>query len=203
LAVCGSSGACAPCAFAPGGPIDFLLRPRAKAALKARLNGGPDQDLDMQDITEILLFAALGVAFAAGLAVVARWARQNPIRIGAYALIAVSFVYVGFALRSENPNSWTAVEMTGVALYGSLAMLSFFGSPWFAVLGLALHPVWAIAFHYVGSGAAFTPAPFALADAGFTGAFALYGVFLLLSAGAKPEQTPANANRKPPKGRAK
>lgn len=136
----------------------------------------------MQDITEIVLFVALGVAFAGGLAVLARWSKQDPVRVCAYALIAVSFIYVGFAFSSDNPSGWSAIEMTGVAIFGSFAALSFVASPWFAVVGLALHPLWAIVFHYVGTGSAFTPAPFALADAGFTGALALYAAVFLLRA---------------------
>lgn len=152
----------------------------------------------MQDITEIVLFVALGVAFAGGMAVFARWAKRDAIRVCAYALIAVSFLYVGFAFSSDNPQSWTAIEMTGVAIFGSFAALSFVGSLWFLVAGLALHPLWAIVFHYVGTGSAFTPAPVALADAGFTGALAVYSAFLIWRA----SQTPAPVAQ-PRKGRAR
>jgi hypothetical protein len=151
------------------------------------------------NIIEIVLFIALGVAFAGGLAFLARWAKQDPIRICAYALIAVSFIYVGFALSSENPSGWSAIEMTGVAIFGSFAALSFVASPWFGVVGLALHPLWAIVFHYIGTGSAFTPAPFALADAGFTGALALYAGFLIW----RGEQAMAKPVAQAKKGRTK
>ena len=134
----------------------------------------------MLDTTEIGIFTALGVAFAAGLLFLALWGKQNPLRVSAYALIAVAFMYVGFAFRSLDPNSWVAVEMTGVAIFGSLAYMSIIFSPWFLVVGLALHPLWAIVFHYNGSGAVFTPAPFALANAGFDAALALYAVYAIL-----------------------
>ena len=84
----------------------------------------------MLDTTEIGIFTALGVAFAAGLLFLALWGKQNPLRVSAYALIAVAFLYVGFAFRSLDPNSWVAVEMTGVAIFGSLAYMSIIFSPW-------------------------------------------------------------------------
>jgi len=154
----------------------------------------------MEDISEIVIFVALGAAFAAGVAFLARWGKQNPICICAYALIAVAFLYVGLSLSSDNPKSWTAIEMTGVALFGSAAGLSLIASPWFVVMGLALHPLWAIVFHFVGSGSAFTPAPLALASAGFTGALALYAAFSIL------QKKPASASVSGPqqkKGRAR
>lgn len=133
----------------------------------------------MYDVVEIALFTSLGVLFAAGVAILARWSNKGAPRIAAYALIAVSFLYVGFALRSDNPNVWVAVEMTGVAIFGSLALLSIMGWPWFVVAGLAAQPLWAVEFHYVGTGSTFTPGPFALANAGFSGALALYVAFVV------------------------
>jgi hypothetical protein len=41
------------------------------------------------------------------------------------------------------------------------------GSHWWLVAGWALHPIWDIALHYIGPGAAFAPAPYALACLGF------------------------------------
>lgn len=140
----------------------------------------------MEDISEIVIFVALGAAFAAGVGFLARWGKQNAIRICAYALIAVAFLYVGLSFSSDNPKSWTAIEMTGVALFGSAAGLSLIASPWFVVAGLALHPLWAIVFHYVGSGSAFTPAPLALATAGFDVVLALYAAISILQKKAAP-----------------
>ncbi|MGA8171832.1 MAG: PTS sugar transporter subunit IIA [Methylocystis sp.] len=151
----------------------------------------------MLDTTEIGIFTALGVAFAAGLLFLALWGKRNPLRVCAYALIAVSFLYVGFALRSNDPNSWVAVEMTGVAVFGSLAYMSIIFSPWFLLVGLALHPLWAIVFHYSGSGSVFTPPPFALANAGFDVALALYaGYAILRQRGDKTANPVTQDNRK-------
>jgi hypothetical protein len=161
----------------------------------------------MLDPIELALFVALGVAFAAGLAILSRWASQNPVRLAAYALIAVSCVYVGFALGSAAPNTWFAIEMTGLALFGSAALLSLLSSPWFVVAGLLLHPIWAIVFHYNGTGSAFTPAPFALADAGFDVALGLYVGFMAWRGARKTlaDATPAPAknSRKGQKGAAR
>ncbi len=146
----------------------------------------------MLDPIEIAIFAALGVAFALGVVALTRWSGQNPIRICAYALIVVSFLYVGLGLRSDNPNGWVAVEMTGVAVFGSAAWLGVLTSPWITVLALALHPFWAIVFHYVGTGSAFTPAPFAIANSGFDIALALYAAYSILrgDAGRKTVAAP-------------
>ena len=132
----------------------------------------------MLNTTEIVIFIGLGLVFALGLAVLARWSQIAASRIAAYALIAIAFLYVGFALRADDRSVWLGVEMTGVAIFGSLAGLSIIGSPWWVVAGLALHPLWAISYHYYGTGSAFTPAPFALANAGFDVAVALYVAFV-------------------------
>jgi len=134
----------------------------------------------MENITEIVMFVVLGAVFAAGAGFLARWAEQEPVRICAYALFAAAFLYVGLAFSSDNPGTWTAIEMTGVAFFGSAAALSIIASPWFVVAGLALHPLWAIVFHYVGTGSAFAPAPVVLATAGFDVALALYAAYAIL-----------------------
>lgn len=129
---------------------------------------------------EIALFAGLGVLFAFGLAILARWSQTRPALLAAYALIAVSFLYVGFAVSAEEAGTWVGFEMTGVAIFGTLAGLAIVGSPWFVVLGLALHPVWALYIHYYGAGRDFAPAPFVWATAGFDVAAALIVAVLVL-----------------------
>jgi len=156
----------------------------------------------MQNTGEIVVFLVLGAAIAAGLFLLARWAKKSATVFAAYALIAVAFLYVGFAFRSDNPNAWAAVEMTGVALFGSLALLSIYWSPWFVVAGFAAHPLWAIYFHYVGAGSDFTPAPIALATAGFDGAMALGTAFFLWSRRATPS-SPTQSASNTQRGRAR
>jgi hypothetical protein len=162
----------------------------------------------MLDPVETAIFAALGAAFALGVAILSRWSQQGIARVAAYALIAVAFLFVGVSLRAENARAWLPIELTGVAVFGSLGMMSVIGSPWFVVAGLALHPVWAIAFHYVGTGSDFTPAPFAVAAAAFDGALAIFTAALLFlekrksAASGALEPAPAAARAKT-RGRSK
>ncbi len=128
----------------------------------------------MLDTVEIALFAGLGIVFATALAILARWSKTRPALLAAYALIAVNFLYVGFAIRAENSETWIGFEMTAVAFFGTLAGLSIIGSPWFVVAGFLLHPAFALYIHYFGAGAAFAPAPVVVATVGFDVVVALY-----------------------------
>ena len=139
----------------------------------------------MLTTTEIAIFLGLGVLFAGGLIIVSRWAETRPALLAAYSLIAVSFLFVGFAIRSENAATWIGFEMTGVAIFGTLAGLTIVGSAWFVVAGLAIHPVWALYVHYYGAGAVFAPALFVWAAVGFDVAAALYVLSSILSGGDK------------------
>ncbi|WP_363350974.1 PTS sugar transporter subunit IIA [Methylocystis echinoides] len=158
----------------------------------------------MLDTVEIALFAGLGVLFAIGLIVLSRWSKTRPALLAAYALIAVCFLYVGFAIRAENYEMWIGFEMTAVAFFGTLAGMSIVGSPWFVVAGFALHAAWTLYEHYVGAGQAFAPAPFVVATVGFDVAVALYVAYMTLrgkqadAAGAAPARKLAarSQNRK-------
>lgn len=151
----------------------------------------------MLDNPEIALFVGLGLLFALGLIALARWSKTRPALLASYALIAVSFLYVGFAIRSEEPATWVGFEMTGVAVFGTLAGMSIVGSPWFVVVGFLLHPVWALYVHYIGAGAGFAPAPFVFANVGFDVAVALYVAYSALRASwAAKDAPPAATERK-------
>ena len=143
------------------------------------------------DTMEIALFLGLGAVFAAGLLILSRWSNARPALLAAYALVAVSFLYVGFATSAEESGTWIGFEMTGVALYGTLAGLSLIVSPWFVVAGLALHPIWGLYIHYYGAGRDFAPGPFVWATAGFDLAAAAVVAFLILT--AKDRVAPATA----------
>ena len=147
----------------------------------------------MLDTTEIAIFAAVGLAFALGLIALCRWSGAAAQRIAAYALIALSFLYVGFAFRAEEPAAWVGFEMTGVAVFGSLAGMSIIGAPWWVVAGFALHPFYAIYFHYIGAGSLFAPAPFVIANAAFDVATALFVVYAALRGARKQETAAAGA----------
>ncbi|MBM3563380.1 MAG: PTS sugar transporter subunit IIA [Alphaproteobacteria bacterium] len=144
----------------------------------------------MLDTTEIAIFAAVGLVFALGLVALCRWSGAPAQRIAAYALIAVSFLYVGFAFRAEEAAPWVGFEMTGVAVFGTLAGMSIIGAPWWVVAGLALHPFYAIYFHYIGAGSQFAPAPFVIANAAFDVATALFVAYAALR-GARKKPTMA------------
>jgi len=173
-----------------------LIDPRAAKTLEALAAGRAKTTADMLSPLEIALFAAVGLIFAAGLIVVARWGGRNPARLAGYALLAACFIYVGLSLGSENPNSWSAVEMTAVAVFGSLIFLSRLTSPWVLVGALLLHPAWLIYVHYLGTAALFTPAPLVLANVGFDIGIALYLAFLALRGGPAPAREPVGKGRK-------
>jgi hypothetical protein len=75
--------------------------------------------------------------------------------------------------------------MTGVAVFGTLAGMSIIGSPWWVVAGFALHPLYAIYFHYIGAASQFAPAPFVVANAAFDVAMALFVAYAALRGGRK------------------
>jgi len=153
----------------------------------------------MLDPIEIAIFSALGAIFAAGLAVLARWGGRSFPDLAGYALIAACFVYVGLSFGSENPNSWSAIEMTAVAFFGSAALISRSTSPWLLVAAFALHPVWALYVHYKGAGSAFAPAPFVFANAAFDVVLAFYLVYLAVQR-APPPQPSSGPPKKSQKG---
>lgn len=134
----------------------------------------------MLDTVEIAIFAGLGVIFAIGLIVLSRWSKTRPALLAAYSLIAVSFLYVGFAIRAENSETWIGFEMTAVAIFGTLAGMSIVGSAWFVVAGFLLHAAWTFYEHYLGAGQAFAPAPAVVATIGFDIVVALYVAFMTL-----------------------
>jgi len=144
----------------------------------------------MEDASSILVPAAVGALLGAAFAFLARWSERYPQggsrRVLAYALIASAALYVGLAFASDNPKAWFGVEMTGFAIFGSFALLGLVGSPWWLAIGFALHPVWHLQFHYLGTGSEFTPAWFTLGLTGFDLAVAAYVVYAILR-GADPQ----------------
>jgi hypothetical protein len=155
----------------------------------------------MLDTTEILIFAAVGLVFALGLVIFCRWSGAAAQRIAAYALIALSFLYVGFAFRAEAPGPWVGFEMTGVAVFGTLAGMSIIGSPWWVVAGFALHPLYAIYFHYIGAASQFAPTPFVVANAAFDVAMALFVAYAALRGKRKSAAVAVETSEAPPQHR--
>ena len=56
-------------------------------------------------------------------------------------LVSVAAVYLGLAFADGSPKR-IAIEMVGVALYGSAALFGLAGPVWVIPAALALHPAW-------------------------------------------------------------
>lgn len=145
----------------------------------------------MLDTTEIAVFVALGVFFAAGVMALVWWSKMSGARAAAYALIAVSFLYVGFAFRAEKPEIWVGFEMTAVAVFASLAIFSMMGKAWIALIGFAAHAAYAYYFHYVGAGQDFAPQTFVLTTIAFDVTMALYVLFVVWQETQAAKNAPA------------
>jgi hypothetical protein len=158
----------------------------------------------MQDASQIAIFLGLGALLGAAFVFFARWSARWPQlgarRVLAYALIATAALYIGFALRaSDNLGAWIGIEMTGVAIYGSFALLSLVGSAWWLAIGWLVHPFWDIQFHYIGTGSEFTPEWYALACAGFDVAVAAYVAYGISSKSDPSLQRPVRASAPEPR----
>jgi len=134
----------------------------------------------MEDVLQFVIFPTVGVLFGAGFIFLARWSGLKVRQILAYGLIASLFVYVALSGRSDNSTVWLGFEMTGVAIFGSAAMLSIIGSLWWLVAGFALHPIWVVVFHYIGAGSSFVPKEYSLANTGFDLTVAAYLIYEIL-----------------------
>ncbi|CAN2532720.1 hypothetical+protein [Methylocapsa aurea] len=138
----------------------------------------------MEDASSILIPAAVGALLGVAFAFFARWSERYPQagsrRALAYGLIATAALYVGLSFASDNPKAWFGIEMTGFAIFGSFALLGLVGSPWWLAIGFALHPLWHLQFHYLGTGAEFAPTWFTLGLTGFDLAVAAYVVYAVL-----------------------
>ena len=61
-------------------------------------------------------------------------------------LTLIASVYIGFALQGGQPYE-VGLELTVAAAFIVLALIGLWLSPWFIVLGLALHGVWDFLHH--------------------------------------------------------
>ena len=110
-----------------------------------------------------------------------RYAHLHPSdtrRILATALVVAAVIYVAFALLAANVSRWLVVELVGVAMYGGLAVLGVKRSVWWLASAWALHPVWDIAIHYLGSGASFAPQWYVIACVSFDLLVAAYAAHI-------------------------
>ncbi len=115
----------------------------------------------------IATYVLLGLVGGGCLIAFARRQRDGGRRVFGVGLIVVALIYMGFALRSDPLSTWLLIETGGVTLYGLFAVLGIKGSHWWLAAGWALHPVWDLALHYFGTGAAFTPTGYAIVCVSF------------------------------------
>jgi hypothetical protein len=121
----------------------------------------------------IVLWLALGLFFA-GIYISFVSATAAPIRTFAVGLTITACVYVLFALLHGASFGWFVVELLGVAVYGVLALLGVQQKKSWLALGWLLHPIWDVALHCFGSGAAHAPAWYAVACVSFDVLVAAY-----------------------------
>ena len=89
-------------------------------------------------------------------------------------LFIAAGVYVVFALRASEGILWVLVEVVGVAIFGAMALLGLRGSLWWIVAAWALHPLWDVVLHYLGSGSTFAPETYTIACLSFDWLVAAY-----------------------------
>lgn len=94
----------------------------------------------------------------------------------AFVLCGAALTYIWFAVRAGEGASWVAGEILGVGVYGTLGVLGLRGSPMWLAAGWAAHPVWDLALHYFGPGAAFAPMEYAITCLSFDLVVAAYVV---------------------------
>lgn len=134
----------------------------------------------------------LGVILASPLLLYAHRARSRARFVFAIALVVAAFIYVLFVVRAEEPAKWLAIEALGVVVFGVFAVLGWRGSIAWLAFGWAAHPLWDIAIHRAGPGAAFTPQWYPLACVSFDLIVAGYILYQLAHA---PEVARSTATR--------
>lgn len=124
---------------------------------------------------ETLLALLLGLALVTVFLVFARSRGSGEQRVLAAGLIVAAFIYIPLAATGPASLLWLTVELLGVALFAGIALLGLRHSPWWLVLGWAVHPAWDLGLHlYLRGGAAFTPRWYTLACVSFDLAVAAY-----------------------------
>lgn len=106
-------------------------------------------------ITLIALVVGVVLAFPFVL-----WTRAQPDggrRFYAIGLGVTALIYLAFAMFGGGGGRSLGLEAGGVLLYGGAAWLGFRKSIALLALGWAMHPVWDVALHLTGAGAAYTP----------------------------------------------
>lgn len=76
-------------------------------------------------------------------------------------------LYIVFAVLAGEGTLWLVGELIGVAIFGGVALLGLLGSLWWIVAAWALHPLWDVGLHYLGSGRSFAPETYTIACLSF------------------------------------
>lgn len=88
------------------------------------------------------------------------WAQRQPdagMRLYAIGLGVTAVLYLLFAVIGGAGGHSIGLESLGVLIYGGAALLGLRKAPTVLALGWAMHPVWDVALHLNGAGAAYTP----------------------------------------------
>jgi Family of unknown function (DUF6010) len=105
-------------------------------------------------------------------------------------LIAAAAAYFGFAVLASAGPIWILIELVGVIVFGTMALLGLSGSPWWIAAGWAMHPLWDVVLHLIGPGGTFASQPYAVACVSFDWVVAAY-IAVFYGFGLLRERTPA------------
>jgi|SRR5215211_331739 len=144
-----------------------------------------------------LIFAVLreGAIGGAVLAVIAFLLSRFTREIYGRALLAIFLItaagaYFGFAVLAGAGPIWILIELVGVIIFGTMALRSLVGSPWWLAAGWALHPLWDVVLHLIGPGGSFASQPYAVACVSFDEVVAAY-IAVFYGFGLLRERSPA------------
>ncbi|MCC6589813.1 MAG: hypothetical protein IT168_24175 [Bryobacterales bacterium] len=106
----------------------------------------------MENVLWLLVGVVLGAVFIA----IARLTGRTERLVFAVGLVVATLVYAGYAAVGGS-TAWVAIEVLGAAVYGLFGWRGMNGHAEWLAAGWVLHPVWDVALHLAGPGAAFAP----------------------------------------------
>lgn len=98
----------------------------------------------------------------------------NEPKVFAIVLIVAALIYVGFAVFGDATGGRVALEILGVILYGTAAVLGLRVNPWWLAIGWGAHPVWDAGLQLMGGGHEYVPSWYAISCISFDAVLALY-----------------------------
>ncbi len=103
----------------------------------------------------------LGLFLGTALLAFARFGPYGELRVLSVALLVAAGAYVAFAGLAGSL-AWFSLEIGGALFFCTFAVLGQRSSPWYLVIGWAIHPLWDVGLHIRGAGALYTPGGYAL-----------------------------------------